>query len=338
MSYFPPGTVCSSLSSLHLQDASDFLPGEPPAHAQPRIILGSSKAFDNKMASYLSYFTSSRESQHSSGQQGPPSGGSSQWTSTISSRIGALRKALTKDSEEDDPENEDCSHVSNVLRAYYTENGRPFPDWLPADPKRPAAQIVPPVQYNQVNQYAGYGATQYGNQAPHSRGGSGGRGGLSDLWDPSPSQAPQQPQPQSLRTARPTPQSLRSSDSTGSGRGMIPAPSQSGPTPRPLPSQRSGSYQMTQNAAVGGLSSRDRLRARVQGGGGSGRNSPAQHSSLGNAMSQNSSHQSGSYSSNGSSAAPYVSASEPWSPGQDDYYGGSSGGQSSSRNRPSGAR
>jgi hypothetical protein len=259
------------------------------------------------MTSYFSYFTSNRDGQPSYGQQGPPSGGSSQWTSTISSRIGALRKALTKDSEEDDPDNEDCSHVSNVLRAYYTEKGRPFPDWLPPDPKKPAAQISPPVQYGQVNQYAGYGATQYGNQPPHSRGGSGGRGGLSDLWDPSPAQASQQPQPQSLRMARPTAQVLRSSDSTGSGRGMsYQAPSQPNPTPRPLPSQRSGSYQMTQSASVGGLSSRDRLRARVQGGGGSGRNSPAPQSSLAKTMSQNPSHQSGNYSSNGSS--PYFSA------------------------------
>ena len=290
------------------------------------------------MASYLSYFTSS-SGQPSYGQQGQSSGGSSQWTSTISSRIGALRKALTKDSEEDDPDNEDCSHVSNVLRAYYMEKGRPFPDWLPPDPKKPAAQVAQPVQYGQVNQYAGYGASQYGNQQPHSRAGSGGRGGLSDLWDPSPAQTSQPPQPQSLRTARPIAQSLRSSDSTGSGRGLASAPAQSVPAPRPLPSQRSGSYQTTQNAVSGGLSSRDRLRARVQGGGGSGRNSPAPQSSMASNISQNPPYQSGSYSRSGSSPSPYVSASEPWNNGQDDYYGGdSSGGLSSSRHRPSGPR
>jgi hypothetical protein len=320
---------------LHRWDSSYFL---LRPHSPSQTLLGSPRSIHAEMASYLAYFTSNRDGQPPYSQQAPPSGGSSQWTNTISSRIGALRKALTKDSEEDDPDNEDCSHVSNVLRAYYTEKGRLFPDWLPPDPKKPAAQVPPPVQYGQVNQYAGYGASQYGNQEPHSRGGSGGRGGLSDLWDPSPAQASQQPQLQSLRTARPTPQSLRPNDSTGSGRGMSPAPSFSVQQPRPLPSQRSGSYQTTQNAGGGGLSSRDRLRARVQGGGGSGRNSPAQQSSMANTMTQNPSHQSGSYSSNGSSASPYVSASEPWSSGQDDYFGGTTGGQGSSRNRPSGAR
>ena len=290
------------------------------------------------MNTYLSYFTSGRDGQPSYGQQAPSSGSSSQWTSTISSRIGALRKALTKDSEEDDPDNEDCSHVSNVLRAYYTEKGRPFPDWLPPDPKKPIVQAAQPVQYGQVNQYSGYGTSQYGNQQPHSRGGSGGRGGLSDLWDPSPAQSSPQSQPQSLRTVRPTPQSLRSTDSNGSGRGMGPASSQTLAAPRPLPSQRSGSYQTTQSAAAGGLSSRDRLRARVQGGGGSGRNSPAPQSSMGNAMSNNSYSQSGSYSSDGASPSPYVSASQPWSGGQDDQYSGGYNGQNTSRQRPSGAR
>jgi Sec1-binding region of Mso1 len=291
------------------------------------------------MASYLSYFTSNRDGQPSYGQHAPSSGGSSQWTSTISSRIGALRKALTKDSEDDDPDHEDCSHVSNVLRAYYTEKGRPFPDWLPPDPKKPAVQVAQPVQYGQVNQYTGYGASQYGSQRPHSRGGSGGRGGLSDLWDPSPAQTTQQPQPQSLRTVRPTPQSLRSNDSTGSGRGMGPAPSQPVQAPRLLPSQRSGSYQTSQSAAVAAsLSSRDRLRQRVQAGGGSGRNSPAAQSSMGNAMSQNSYSQSGSHSSSGSSPSPYVSASEPWASGQDDYYGGYNAPQNSSRQQSGGPR
>lgn len=289
------------------------------------------------MASYLSYFTSNKDGHPSYSQQGSTPGASSQWTSTISSRIGALRKALTKDSEEDDPDNEDCSHVSNVLRAYYMEKGRPFPDWLPPDPKKPAVPIAQPIQYAQFNQYAGYGAPQYATQQPHSRGGSGGRGGLSDLWDPSPALASQQPQPQSLRTARPTPQSLRSNDSTGSGRGMGPAPSQPLAAPRPLPSQRSGSYQTSQNAAVGGLSSRDRLRARVQGGSGSGTNSPTPQS---NSMSQNANSHSGSYSGNGSSSVPFVSASEPWSSEQNDFYGqGSRGdGQSASRYRPGGPR
>jgi hypothetical protein len=263
------------------------------------------------MASYLSYFTSNS----SSNAQGSSQPGST-WSSNISTRIATLRKALTKDSEEDDPDNEDCSHISNVLRAYYTEKGRALPEWLPPDPKKPIAS--PPQPQGSYGQYGNMYGAQYGNQQTHSRGPSGGRGGggLSDLWDSTPAPAAA-PQPQSLRAARPTPTSLRSNDSarsqSSSGSAGITPLSSASATARPLPSQRAGSYQNTPVAAAGAMGSRDRLRARLQGGG-SGRSSPSQsfqNPSGGNLASSN-------ISGSGSSQ-PYISASQPWSTGGDPY-------------------
>ena len=90
----------------------------------------------------------------------------STWSSTFSSRIANLRKALTKDSEDDDPEYEDASHISHSLRAYYTEKGRDFPEWLPPDPKKHTT--VPKLPQDTYS-------------ASH--------GGLADLWDSSPAPA-----------------------------------------------------------------------------------------------------------------------------------------------------
>ena len=259
------------------------------------------------MASYLSYFTSGTSTNPSQTYGGQTPG--STWSSTFSSRIATLRKALTKDAEEDDPDNEDCSHVSNVLRAYYTEKGRTFPEWLPPDPKRPAP-IPQQSQYAQYGQYGNAYGSQYGAQPGHGRGGSGGRGGLSDLWDSSPAAPAGAPAPQSLRAPRPTPQSLRSNDSATSqpvSGGLTSTYSQPGSGARPLPSQRAGSHQNTQSANSPALGSRDRLRARLQGGG-SGRSSPAPASGQVSYSSTG-----GSHDSSGGATSPYVSVSEPWS-------------------------
>ena len=275
------------------------------------------------MASYLSSYFGSGTSQPSASQYGQyqaqyqqyqqtpaqtPSG--STWTSTFSSRIGALRKALTKDNEEDDSDNEDCSHVSNVLRAYYTEKGRPFPEWLPPDPKKPAAM---PAQQPQFGQYGNTYASNGG--MPHGRASSGGRGGLSDLWDSGP--ALPSPQTQSLRAPRPTAQAVRSSDSMSRQSGSDSYQSQA----RPLPSQRAGSYQSIQPTATPPPSNnpRDRLRARLQGTN-SGRSSPA-NTSQGSHTSQ------GGYGrqhSGGGGGGPNLSASQPWANDGNTY--GSSGG------------
>ena len=259
------------------------------------------------MASYLSYFTSGPSNNPSQSYSGQSA--SSTWSSTFSSRIATLRKALTKDAEEDDPDNEDCSHVSNVLRAYYTEKGRTFPEWLPSDPKRPAP-VHQQSQYGQYGQPGNAYGSQYSAQPGHGRGGSGGRAGLSDLWDSSPAAPAAAPAPQSLRAPRPTPQSLRTNESgtsQPSSGGLTSTYPQPGPGARPLPSQRAGSFQNTQGASSPAMGSRDRLRARLQGGS-SGRSSPAPASGQ---VSYSSA--AGSHDYSGGGGSPYVSASEPWS-------------------------
>ncbi|WKT40888.1 Mso1, N-terminal domain [Fusarium oxysporum f. sp. vasinfectum] len=172
-----------------------------------------------------------------------------------SSQISSLRQNLL--SGEQDGDTEDDTHVCRVLRGYYTEKGRPFPSWLPPDPKAPAQQPIQPVMTPQAGQRLGAQGQQHG--------------GLSSLWDNGPQQ-PQQQAPQSLRA----------------GGGRTPASLQPGGggdiNRRPLPSQqRAGSYQNTggqfgrpETASVppggasgggGGGSAQDRLRQRLWGGG-----------------------------------------------------------------------
>ncbi len=313
-------------------------------HRDRSYVASKSPPSGQTMASYLSYFTSNSTNQPPSQNTTP--GAPSTWSGTFSSRIATLRKALTKDSEEDDPDNEDCSHISNVLRAYYTENGRAFPEWLPPDPKKPI--VAPPLPQGSYGQYGNQYPSQYNKQQTHSRGPSGGKGGgLSDLWDPNP--APAAPPAQSLRAARPTPNSLRSNDSArsqSSGGGGPTSLAQPQSSVRPLPSQRAGSYQTAPVTNSGAMGSRDRLRARLQSGG-SGRSSPS--AGLNSGSHGSSALSGGNLTSNPSrsgSSQPYISASQPWA-GDDPYaydYGG--GGSASSnpygnqdqRQRPGGPR
>lgn len=250
------------------------------------------------MASYISsYFGSNTNTQPNYGQyqpqyqqyqQTPSQSGGSGWTGAFSSRVGALRKALTRGSEEDDDDDEDASHVSNVLRAYYIEKGRPFPEWLPGDPTKPQ---VAPVQQAQYGQYGAFP----GQPPQHSRGASQGRGGLNDLWDAGPSQV-QQPPTQSLRAARPQGQIMRSFDSGN----RLSAVESHQAQARPLPSQRAGSYNSQQPSPAPASNPRDRLRARLQGSN-SGRSSPAN-------VPQNSYDNDQQYGN-----GPSMSASQPWS-------------------------
>jgi len=175
------------------------------------------------------------------------------------SRYNNLRRELL--SGETDGDTEDDSHLSRVLRAYYVEKGRPFPPWLPPDPKAP--QAAPAA-------FASSGRQQ-GPAASLGRG-----GGLSDLWDsPAPQQPPQQPQ--SLRRGLGgrggSAHALHSRP--GMGHSMTPEPPSQG---RPLPSQRAGSYQSLLGerpstdaspppSASGGTSAQERLKARLWGSG-----------------------------------------------------------------------
>lgn len=176
------------------------------------------------------------------------------------SRYNNLRRQLLSD--EVDGDTEDDSHLSRVLRAYYTEKGRPFPQWLPPDPKAPQAAPA---------QFASSSGRQQGQAPPMGRG-----GGLSDLWDnPQPQQQPQEPL--SLRRTAggrgggARPQHGR----PGMGNSFTPEPQSQG---RPLPSQRAGSYQSSLGgrqqadpspppSAGSGTSAQERLKARLWGSG-----------------------------------------------------------------------
>jgi hypothetical protein len=186
---------------------------------------------------------------------------------TTTSRYNSLRRTLL--SSEDDGDTEDDTHICRVLRAYYSEKGRPFPSWLPADPNdKRAASAAPYPSQGGKSPYAGV-QTQLAQ-----------RGSLNDLWDP-PS-APQNTgpmQPQSLRNAR---RPMNNAPPPGSAT-LAP------PQARPLPSQRAGSYQSVSSqqgrvepsppSSSGGLvagTAQERLKARLWGGkGGSPSPSPA---------------------------------------------------------------
>ena len=176
------------------------------------------------------------------------------------SKYNTLRQNLT--SSEADGDTEDDSHISRVLRAYYTEKGRPYPQWLPADPKRPALSQT--VTSSFTSSLRNPNSPQLGQQQ---------RGGLADLWDQPAQPAPSQ-QPMSLR---------RQAANRGGHQDMLspshPQPSQG----RPLPSQRAGSYQSVQQqqtdptpprssgstGSAGGGTAQERLKARLWGRAGS---------------------------------------------------------------------
>ncbi|KAK4959599.1 hypothetical protein LTR66_013034 [Elasticomyces elasticus] len=191
------------------------------------------------------------------------------------SRYNSLRRTLLSD--EADGDTEDDSHISRVLRAYYTEKGRPFPPWLPPDPKNSQRALQ-----NSNTQHSSYGnltGSMRGGSQTQTGGRGGGGSGLSDLWDPpAQHQAPPQ-QPVSLRRTaqgRPAIPSQRASQSASQDLG-----SSNTPAPRLLPSQRAGSYQshvsQSQQQSTpsppgsaagggGGGTAQERLKARLWGG------------------------------------------------------------------------
>ncbi|TKA69396.1 hypothetical protein B0A49_06373 [Cryomyces minteri] len=181
---------------------------------------------------------------------------------TTTTRYATLRRALT--SSEADGDTEDDSHISRVLRAYYTEKGRPFPAWLPPDPnaKQQAHQQAVQAGYATSSgqgrqgqgQYAGGGS---GNTSLRSTAsGAGGRGALSDLWDPPAASAQQ---PASLRRG-PRPQPPPQASQPG-GRGSL---------------DGAGGGAGAGGAVGGGGTAQERLKARLwgqaspTGGGGAG--------------------------------------------------------------------
>ncbi|KAL2871356.1 uncharacterized protein BJX67DRAFT_342065 [Aspergillus lucknowensis] len=183
---------------------------------------------------------------------------SSSAISNLGTRLTSLRRAITSGDEADDPDNEDCSHISNVLRAYYIEKGRPFPQWLPPDPKERSHAPSRTLATATVS-------------PSHSMSGRG--GGLGDLWGDAGAAAPS-PQTTSLRRGRGQPGSNQSLPSQSSS---ISSQSPSASTSslhragqRPPLGQHSGSYQSVTGASSSPLekatSAQERLRARLHGG------------------------------------------------------------------------
>ncbi|KAL9068393.1 MAG: hypothetical protein Q9161_006230 [Pseudevernia consocians] len=163
-------------------------------------------------------------------------------TSTTS-RYASLRRNLTSTSEDDsnitDPSD---SHVSRVLRAYYTEKGRPFPAWLGTDPRdaaRAQQKENPYVTTRPMGSLRGNSSTS-DPAAATERPGQG--RGLSDLWSDAPGSGSGAQSPVEERA------SLRRGPLGGRRLGAPPQPQPESRNVRPLPSQRAGSYQ-TQNPA-----------------------------------------------------------------------------------------
>ena len=264
--------------------------------------------------------------------------------STTTSRYNTLRRTLLSD--EADGDTEDDTHICRVLRAYYTEKGRPFPPWLPPDPKAPQP----------------YPSASYGKTSGPQRG-SGGVG-LSDLWE-----SPQQPPAEESMTLR------RAGQGRALGKGLLPRPGntepqnnrvaglQAEPAGRPLPSQRAGSYQTqfpqqqssrTESrpsltpSSSSGSTAQERLKARLLGAGraasptqtGSPQSPPISHGGSSNPYATEGSHsgydgstRGGSgYGGNGnpyddrgfagggrsvSDQKPLASATAPWSSGDE---------------------
>ncbi|KAF9881120.1 hypothetical protein CkaCkLH20_01270 [Colletotrichum karsti] len=198
----------------------------------------------------------------------------SSWYSRIltntTSQISSLQSRLLQ--SENDGDTEDDTHVCRVLRAYYTEQGRAFPGWLPPDPKAPPPAA--PVYAQPASQVGSrYGGLQQQQQA-------GPNTGLSSLWDNNNAAPPPRQDPVSLRQGRGAPPPMRGGEQPArlspfaragdSGRDDVQA--------RPLPSQRAGSYQSSAaygreavstppgSSAGGGGSAQDRLKQRLWGG------------------------------------------------------------------------
>ncbi|KAL4918093.1 hypothetical protein BDW62DRAFT_182348 [Aspergillus aurantiobrunneus] len=183
---------------------------------------------------------------------------SSSAISNLGTRLNSLRRAITSD-EADDPDNEDCSHISNVLRAYYIEKGRHFPPWLPPDPKERASAPSRIIATTNV--------------APSGSVSSGRGGGLGDLWGDSGGATSPQPQTASLRRGRGHPGSSQSSlpSQISSHPASVSTPSLHPAEARPIPGARNGSSQSMNSASSSpslerAPSAQERLRARLHGG------------------------------------------------------------------------
>ncbi|KAI1197183.1 Sec1-binding region of Mso1-domain-containing protein [Nemania serpens] len=267
------------------------------------------------------------------------------WYSNIvgatTSKISNLQRSYF--SGEADGDTEDDTHVCRVLRSYYLEKGRPFPGWLPPDPKAPPPAAAVYSQPSQVgSRYGGLGQQQ--QQA----------GSLSSLWDNNPVSQPQETQ--SLRRGRAVPPPMRNNEArdspfrnsdpmVGNGRDDTQA--------RPLPSQRAGSHQnqggfgsaSTPPVGSGGGSAQDRLKQRLFGG--SRTASPAAGGPFNppnrgggpadyeDRFAPGGMYDAGSNKGGSGSDRPYIGANSPWSNNEPDFSSSGGGGRPGGR-RPGG--
>ena len=258
------------------------------------------------------------------------------YLASLSTHYTSLRRLLpTSLSEETDLHitNPNDSHVSRVLRAYYTEKGRPFPEWLGPDPNQSSRPALSSTASSISNISNSSGSLRTQRNGPT---------GLGDLFADSPPSTSNrlEAEPLSLRQRRP---GVRSPGFKGGSSDSIPypqkvaqaPPSSSQPNVRPLPSQRAGSYQMRQATPPGSFSNpppstissnlagraevsvQERLKARLGGRSGSPSfNSANSIPSPSPAATYNPT-ASTTISSSSSSSKPYTSASSPWVSGED---------------------
>lgn len=248
---------------------------------------------------------------------------------TTTSRYASIKQTLL--SSEADGDTEDDTNVCRILRSYYTEKGRPFPGWLPPDPKAPPPIVIAPV-YSTPNVGAGYG----GLQAPDSNKPASSR--LNSLWDAGRGGQDNQ----SLRSNGGRPVAAARSQGVRSPFDRTQTSSEPPPPmARPLPSQRAGSYQTagrdaTPPTSSSGGSAQDRLKARF--GQKSGQSTPRQadtsrqtsSNSYGSANSggggnYEDSFAPGNYNSNAGSRGgdrPFVAATSPWASNEREFSGG----------------
>jgi hypothetical protein len=192
--------------------------------------------------------------------------------SSTTSRYTSLRRTLLSSTSEDDSSIDDpeSSHVSRVLRAYYTEKNRPFPPWLGPDPRKTPQTPQSPQTFagSATGSLRSIKSTNRNSAGPSG-------GGLGDLWGDEPGVGRPAAEGGSLRRG------LRARPGI---RGETPPQSQSGGelNVRPLPSQREGSFQALNNgsgqeqqpplpgrnmspASPGSGSLQERLKARLGG-------------------------------------------------------------------------
>ena len=188
--------------------------------------------------------------------------------SNTTSRISNLRSTLL--GGDADGDTDDDTNVCRVLRAYYTEKGRSFPQWLPPDPKAPPVPVATPIS-NVGSRYGG------GNLATSASAGS--AGGLSSLWDKPASPAPAVGVQNSLR---PRASPFQNRGGPGGPPGAADQNRYSDASQqdyaggsRPLPSQRLGSYQSTQSAPPAANTAQDKLRGLFSGGGAANNGPPS---------------------------------------------------------------